>query len=594
MSFTKPESANPAKNQETAFVAPGRLQQSGFAFRIPLKETILTLLCVALVALVANYLLASGFGIYEDDYTYVHFLPPATWSVKEVVHRILSFWHHWTENEGRPFYCTISILLAKSSAPGASLFPGFLLGYLIHTLNGFLLYRVLRNLLTFEAALAGAFAYLTFFPDVSKILLMHRGIYVGMTVLLCSILLYQRGRPFAAYALSSTLLFLYESYYPPFVAAPLLLPGTRRVPLRRLIAHAVILAAFAGACLFLRSNLGDQRATLITGGLREILPKMVLACIIGPATCFQRSFLSGPVEGLEHTNWVFAAVSVATVGLVFFVCHARGHRFDTPRYANRQSLNWRLFIGALVALIAGYCLMFRENYYPPTTVLGRISALHCAAGLGWGLLIGFAVAFLEARLRQSRKLLCAITALYLALAINFGLSIQKREWVDSWSLQRTFWNQLIAYSGNFGPDDVVLIDASGFPHIPALDFENFLYNEAPDTLHYFLHFPKTWKGYPRIFGIRLYPGNVLKGDAWYCPYNFEEDGLRLHIPVWGKPARWPLVRAGHFFLFTSRDDTLLPISKPVELFGKRFTPKSIDPELPVPFNSTHVYRAIMQ
>ncbi|MBV9492588.1 MAG: hypothetical protein JO069_23090 [Verrucomicrobia bacterium] len=575
-----------------------RLQDGKRARRI---ELLTAMALVAVAGFVANYLLAPDFGLYEDDYGWVHALPPMSWSPGQILEGLRECWLDPVHNAFRPLYCTFAILLDWLTGRGSSLLPGFFIGFIIHCLNGVLMFRVARRLLTFEAAVAAALAYVTFMPDVSKVLLMHRGIYLGMTFLLCAVLCCQNGRYVSAYLLSASIVLIYESYYLPFVAAPFFSDNPEARRPKSLCRHFLIVAGLSAFFLALRTFSGDERAQLIAGHtFWEVLPKMVNACVIGSAVCFWRSLAAGPFDGFAHTDWVsllavFLAVGLGLQAMAWAVEAMRSASGAGPSATpcERSARGW-IFLGGAIAVAAAYPLMFRQNYYPPTTVLGRLSAVHAAAAFGWAWLVGASVEWLGAKLSR-RLATIALTATYFGLAINYGLSIERGEWVASWQQQRDFWKQLLAWRGNFAENEIILVDAAGLPEVPSVSLRTFLYNQATDVLVQFVRFPPAWSGHPRVFGVDLKFGPQVSATI-PNDYHFDERsaGLCLHIPSWVPGGAWPVIQDGNFCVFTARGGALVPMNRPIRFYGKTFTPKRVDPDAPTTYTLTHVFRVVVR
>jgi hypothetical protein len=534
---------------------------------------------LALILLVSTYLFAPWFGVYADDYIWVHFLIPMTWPLRTVLFNLPAYWLHWIACEARPLFCTASTLLAWLTGRASSVLFGYLLGYLIHLTNAALLLVIARRLLGLFGGLAAVLACITFLPDASKILLMHRPLYLSFTLLLIAILFYQSRRYILAYACVCGTLLLYESFYFPFLLAPLFELPSRKLSVRQFAVHLAVAVSLALLLMLARSHSGDPRLSL-TDSPFAALSRMLTACLIGCWTCARYSLGSGLVDGVCHTNWVYAALSVLAAGLIYQVLRsstttgsaASGQRNNVSPGA---PVSYRVVIGAALALASAYVLMFRQEYFPPVQTDGRLSGEHAAAVFGWSLLVGVAARSLEGIGRRHLRILCAAAAIYFGLAVNHGLTVQDGQWVKSWAEQRTFWQQLLAYTDQFDEDTAILVDGVGFTDGRGVGLQDFLCNQATDVLPLFVKLPRSWKGHPRIFGVYLQPGPAGTLEAEYPQFDRRGDGVRLHVPAWSPADTWPVIRNGNFCVFSSRNNVLFPVERSLRLQNIVIAPKRL-------------------
>lgn len=555
---------------------------------------------LALVLLLSTYLFAPWFGLYEDDYGWVHFLLPMTWPFRKVLSELPGYWLHWISFEARPLFFTLTTLLAWLTGRAPSLLFGYLLGYLIHLTNAALLLVIARRLFGLFGGLAAALACITYLPDASKILMMHRPLYLGFTLLLVAILFYQSRRYLAAYACACGILLLYESFYFPFLLAPLFEPPSPKISVRQFVVHVAVAGSVALLLMLARAHSGDPRSSLLTGSPSESLPRMLEACVIGCWTCAHYSLGTGLLEGVRHTNWVYAVLSVLAGCLIYRALRSSdgtggesGKYDDVSVSLSAPPVPYRVLIGAALALASGYVLMFRQWYFPPVQTDGRLSAEHAAAVFGWSLLAGLAARWLHGIGRRHLRILCVAAAVYFGLAVNHGLTVQAGQWGKSWVEQSTFWQQLLAYSDQFDENTIVLVDGQGFPGVPSVSLQSFLSNQAMDVLPIFVKLPRSWKGHPQIFGVFLQPGPAAGTlGVGYPEFDRQGDAVRLHVPAWYLPNAWPVIRNGNFCLFSSRNHVLFPVDRPLEFQGLVVTPKRLHaPEGPGP-RFTRAYRLV--
>jgi hypothetical protein len=347
----------------------------------------------------------------------------------------------------------------------------------------------------------------------------------------------------------------------------------------------------AAVLLYLRSALGDTRTSLITTTGGAVLPKVIWACLIGPATCLNFSLFTGPLTGVRQTNPLFLLITLATIGAVLLILRWRKSAAENPQ-ANRHVTGRYGFclIAGLGALAFGYCLAFREFYYPPIQVIGRLSAVHMGAAFGWCLLLGLAVSWLQLVVPGAQRWIGRALLLYAALAINAGLVVQSVQYVASWRQQRAMWQQLVALRGNYKENGIIVIDPTGFDRVEANPIDIFLENQACDTLQNFIAFPPSWSAYPRVYGVS--PAKV----PWFIQQGLADlnpQGVRLHFPSWMPSSVWPILQSGNFYFFRVKNNILVPSDQPLDFGGIKLVPTLVQPGLPSTCRLTRAYEQVI-
>src|SRR5260221_4676092 len=176
---------------------------SGRSTQLEFRQIGYAIFWIAVVLLIANYLFANHFGIYDDDYIWVMTLPPMDWNFSHTLGEIKRIWPEWVSvYQGRPLGFSLNILMAFYSGKLPSLVWGYAVGYGIFLTNGVLLFIFARRLMPWTGALVAVLCYVTFPPDASKVILMHRQLHLSMTFLLIALLLYQQKRMVWAYLVS--------------------------------------------------------------------------------------------------------------------------------------------------------------------------------------------------------------------------------------------------------------------------------------------------------------------------------------------------------------------------------------------------------
>ncbi|MBV8481252.1 MAG: hypothetical protein JO077_00115 [Verrucomicrobia bacterium] len=557
---------------------------NGRFWQLEYREIGYAIFWIALFLLIANYLFANDFGIYEDDYIWVMTLPPMHWNFLHALGEIKSTWPNWvTYYQGRPLGFSLNILMAFFSGKLPSLVWGYAVGYGIFLTNAILLFVFARRFMPWAGALVAALCYLIFPPDASKVILMHRHLHLSMTFLMVALLLYQRDKLVWAYLVSALCLITYEAFYLPFVAAPLLTGVPMKKPVAKAAIHLLIFFVTAGVVLGLRSQGGDDRSALLTGGISANLPKILEAVIIGPWTCLRWSFFGAPLRGLNEGAWPALVLAILVGGALFVVLRRAAVPAAGALAEGGKSLFRRRLVvglGAVIAMAFAYCLAFRDTYFPPVTVEGRLSGVHVGAALGFSLLVGIVFTILTETLRKRTAIICCLTTFYLALWINYGVTVQKHYMAD-WAEQADFWKRLITLSGSFSEGDIILIDFSNLPWRNRADIEPSIGTKGFDALSYFVAFPKSWGHDPRVFEV----------DA-RTPADVVPNGLKIHTPDWFGPDTWPVISDGKFFYVKFYGNELHVVDTPIVLSGHIVRPKHLVSPLPVPYANTGIFRKV--
>jgi hypothetical protein len=173
----------------------------------------------------ANFSLASDFGLYEDDYLLTASLFNMSW--RGLCHYYLP-WCFTAAPQARPIGYALNGLLAYFTGKQGLEF-GYMLGWIILSINGFLSFCILRKRLGMTAGIVGACTYILFPADLAKQILMHRGfVHLSVASTLSGIILYQRETPItkvASYLVAAVSLLIWEG---PFLAFSSLLFSSLR------------------------------------------------------------------------------------------------------------------------------------------------------------------------------------------------------------------------------------------------------------------------------------------------------------------------------------------------------------------------------
>lgn len=529
-------------------------------------------LTIAAVVFVSHFVLCTKFGMYEDDYIYV--LPTFHWTTADWIHQIKS--DLIRPSQGRPLYYVVQNTLSFFTTHGGNIVRGYLGSFVIVTINGFLMFRLLTRVFSPMAGFIGAMTLILFPIDTSRQILMHQAaLLLPMTALLLALNCYVGGRKVIAFVLAGTLLLTYESFYLPFLIAPLLSWDSSRKMIRRCLVHVIAFFLIAGSVFFIRGLFGEERARSTAENLGTIVPKIFTACTLGPINAGLALFLR-PLDAILHSDvfeW-FALICVALL-TAFVLRKLVSQSARTPQINSETDL-----AGAevgrgqmLAAMVAGclawsisYLLAFRPDYFPPVVSIGRLSAVHTVGAVGAAILVAAVFQLLLKKIAQGipRMALLSFAALFFGGMSAFALHVQRTEYVAGWAKQQQFWRNLIADIRDIQDGDVVIVELSNDPDAmpvtpgePAADQISY----TPLALPYLIKFPPEWKQVPRVYAY------------WaQCEFEDSDKGRKLHTPSWYPPI-WPVISDGRFIYFRVEQKRLTRISDPVNIGGKNFRPK---------------------
>jgi hypothetical protein len=455
----------------------------------------------ALLVWLAQFRHAASFGLYEDDYFFV--ARAMGQDVSFILARLTVF---WTLPQGRPFGFFLPDLLSFVGDKLGGLGAIYALGFCIVTLNTYLCYRLLRVRVPVAAAIVGATVFCLFPADTTKILLTHDfQLQPALTFALVASLLYAAGHTRVAYVVGAVAFLSYESGFLALFGLPLLLRRWDRTMPRELARHVLVLTSIVGITFIARFLVGEGRATESAGGLADILPKLAGSLVLGPARSLAAT-LYQPLRAVP--GWDIETLVVALVTGALF-----GVGLWRLRHGATASVRDVLEVGAagLLMLALGYGLAF--THYPPNAIVGRGTSVHLGATLGVAVL---AAAVAWALLSRWPRVGTAVLGVYLALGVGYYVTIE-RDFMLSWQLQRSFWQQVAACCSDL-QDGTVLIYELDTPIPTTFIFTNSWAD--PLVIDQTFRFPGTWATPPRLFSLTEWQARVVAaGDSlqWWVP-----------------------------------------------------------------------------
>jgi hypothetical protein len=553
-------------------------------FKFEVGENALAFALILLTALFAHFVLLSRFGIYEDDYILT--LPVMKWSPSEWVGQLWDSLVH--PLNARPINHFVRRLIFFLTIKDGHIQTGYLLSLFWVSLNGFMLFRLLRTELGHAAGYVGAIFYLLYPADTCRQILMHQtDLHLGATILFSSLLLYQANKPILSFLVAALSLLNYESFYLPFLAAPLIIQSVNKCKVRNVTLHTVIFFILGGFVFVCRDLLGEPRSAQVFSDAGQIPLRILTACALGPLIGM-REAVNRPLDALLHAEpYGYLLGSLIACGCFFLLKRQiqTGARCQEPSESKDDARKMALILlGGIFVWSFSYFLSFRDDYYPPITTIGRLSAVHTVGEIGAA--IAFAVCFkiLAKALRQrGLTILLVILSIYFGLLTAFAVHIQASEFVAEQERQKEVWQTIIQQIPDLAEDDVVLLEASndrivmpvtqGFPEFGQVNY-------FPLGLPYFINFPNDWRQSPRVFGL------------WReCEFEDTPMGRKLHSPPWA-PALWPVIRDNHFIYFRVDKNRLVRINEAIDIRGKMFTPKVEGPATNISLTPSELFENI--
>jgi hypothetical protein len=472
------------------------------AVRFAPRETPIAVALIAALVWLAQFHHFQDFGVYEDDYWFISQAMGKNWDY--LARRFVTAFT--TLPQGRPLGFFLPDLLSFLGDKLGGLAGIYVLGFVVVTLNTYLCYRLLRTRVPIAPAAFGAAVFCLFPADTTKILLTHDfQLQPSLTFALLSALAYAAGRKPLAYVLSVGALLSYENGFLALFALPLLVVRRwDRCLVRELINHVLILVGIVAAVVVVRYFVGESRATSSAGSVLAIVPPLLGSLVLGPLRSLA-GMLYGPLRGIP--TWSLEMIVAAVVGAVAFgVVMWRAPRCPT---VFRDSL--KVIVAGIAMLVVGYALAF--THYPPNALVGRGTSVHLGATLGMAVMAsGAAWALLSVQPRVA----IALTSAYVGLAVGYYVTIE-RDFMRSWQLQRTFWQQVAACCSDL-QDGTILLYTLSSAEEPTFIFTNSWAD--PLILDEMYSFPKAWTNPPRLFSLTEWKNRVYAdGDhlSWSVP-----------------------------------------------------------------------------
>lgn len=521
---------------------------------------------------VARYWRLNGFGLYEDDLTWIPAAVQMTFT--EILRFVSDYIVHLYGHAGPLDESLIHIFSGLGWQLGG-LRGIYAIGFAIEAANVLIFYALLRRLYPRAGfPLLGALAYTLFSADTTQSFLTHSlSLQPSLTLLLLALHAWLSGRRVLAYALSLVILFAYETPYPVFLAAPLLdHPWDRRLP-RLLVRHAAVVGLLLAAAAGVKAMAGEERVTDL--GFANAIVTPLNHMVVGPLASLA-TFGLRPLETLRSLRLDVLLVILAAFGVLTWALWRqdippsrdvaesiawlrdrirrilrRGAASDRPAPGEPPRL-FRLAVAGVCMWILAYPLTFTTLGYH---IRGRPTRVHLAAVVGSSLTVaavGTAVVQ-AAGTKNGRRWRLAGLAAWMGLMAGYGLVLQS-DYVRAWQLEKDFWLRLLPLIQDAGEGTAILVDPEGIEDTYQIAANTW---NLPRVLDQLLVLPPEWEDPPRVY--RLAPGwadSILDAEG-----RFVLDGTTSVAP----PSLYGTCPASHVILIETRDEPWVRRLGPVVL-----------------------------
>jgi len=499
------------------------------------------LLCLALIG-ISRFLFASGFGLYEDDYTRI---PRAlSMSSADLAREISSAFSGFVDH-GKPMHPTVIYSLAILGAAINGVQGIYLIAYLVVGLNAVLFFLLMKRISSIRFAGLAGISFAVFSADITQAFLTHAlGLQTALTFLLLAFLAYAANRKVLAYLFVLALLLTYETPFFVFMAAPILLDrswGKRTV--RTFLQNALVLGIMLLVIILIRARVEETRISGLT--FPEVITIPLSHMIQGPiaslATYVYRpyqAFTSLPAKtylGLLPVfliiAWVIFRISTVEQSPPRSLRSPEEQRDRSGftqasnieklrRWIQDGEFDLHLFISGLMMLVLAYPLTFTVRAY---ALSGRDTRVHLAAALGAAMVWAWVWDRIFAWLMKRRTAWVgsALLSGAFTLTVGFGLLVQA-DMVHAWDLQRELWKSIVAFVPDMEEGTTILIDPGGLSDTWAIDANSWA---MPQVMPNLFHFSDTWEDLPTAYRLlpdwrvrSLWNSNELKAVDFQWEY----------------------------------------------------------------------------
>ncbi len=552
----------------------------------PCLKLALLLIILAFLAWSARFWLSSGFGLYEDDLTYIPGAIDASFSemMRDVSAQLTTMSH-----QGRPLMWSWVILFSYLGWHLGGLQGIYVIAYLIWLVNIVLFVLLLRKLNeSFFFSVIGGLVYVLFSADTNQAFLFNAlGLQPALTFLLIAMHLYLRDTKarWLAYLFLLLVLINYETPFWLFLAAPLLREETGKPLWKKLLVNAILMGIIFVGIYFIRQLAGDTRVAALS--LQDMIITPIKHMAIGPAVSLGIYFLR-PVLVLRALTPFLAIMALLSAGAMFAMLMYAFRKEKLPavkifplkkgwweRLSPEFKRELRLLLAGLIMVVFAYPLTIILR---PYAISGRETRVHFAGVVG-AALVGACVATMVLRALKGqgwRVALLGLISLVLGMNFAFGFVIQKA-YVRAWDLQKSFWQALIPLVSDAVDGTAILVEPSGMEDVLYIDANTWV---LPRMLERFYVFPEDWERVPAVYRLaKFWEENIVR-----VPGYFTIDGTNsfAHLVAFGDYDQ-------RLAIYISTEGGTLERKPTMTFLDEVITLKPVGPDIFSTFETTTLY-----
>ncbi len=483
---------------------------------------VLLLVFLAVMAWSARYWLSPGFGLYEDDLT---FIPGAIEADFGEIMTTISGYFSSLAQQGRPLMWSWVVLLSHLGWHLAGLQGMYILAYCVWLTNIVLFVLLLRRLHpSFFFCVVGGFAYVLFSADTNQAFLFNAfGLQSAITFLLIALHIYLASEKFrwVSYVFLILVILNYETPYLLFIAAPLLTEHKGQLLKKRILENTLLVGGLFLLVFFLRYLSGEARVA--TMGLSEMILTPIRHMAIGPFVGLGIYFLR-PILVLQRLTPGLTLAALLSGVLIFAVLFWVLRSFHLQSFdlfpinkqwwgrlpeENKRLL--RIILAGIVMLIVAYPLTIILR---PYAISGRETRVHLASVVGTSLIMAGGITLITSALsgKGIRLAFLGLVSLILGFNFAFGFIIQQA-YERAWTLQKSFWRELLPLIDDVGDGSAVLVEPSGLEDVLYIDANTWV---VPRMLPRFFVFPEDWERIPSVFRLaKFWEENIVRIPGYF-------------------------------------------------------------------------------
>jgi hypothetical protein len=551
-------------------------------------ENLKVFVLLAVTIWIAYFWHSASFGMYSEDLGFVGDAMEGSWSgaIRQFLNQLRIM------PEGRPLQFGLIPLLSFIGFKLGGLPVIYWIAYVILAINSFLFYALLKRLSKREVfAVTGALAFALFPAHTVQIWLTAAlSIQPALTMFLIASHGYLSGKKKLSYGIIFASLFCYETFFPVFLAVPLLKKQWNSKLIRELLRHTSVMAILFICAIIIRKLTGESRIASLDlfSGIIASLRSIAIGPIVSMTT-----FLSRPMETLAalfgernlRELWLFLPLCFA--GFVWLLSNLKLVATTTDSELpseTSESFNPSAklaLVGIIMSILAYPFIIIHST----TIVKDLVSRIHVAATIGDSILCASAcsaILFL-ANTYRIKRMAIVLMAAFFALLVGFGIMVQQ-DYRLAWQYQRAFLSDVVRLAPDLDDETILFIDPT--------DFRDPEYLKAFETGYPML---QSTSQLSKIYSAISAPSKnskwfnayVLMGSNWQETIRVKENSLQLdesmQSSIWGRfgSEGTRKFKSSDLILLEANNGKLTRRIEPLVIDGREF-PLKIKPATSLP------------